>query len=298
MGAQARAFGRGGITRVARLLEVNPSTVSKGLLELSVENQFKHRVRRPGAGRKRLTVSDPGVTEALMRLMKPVGARIDQPVPLHWTTLSTRRLATELTSQGHRISAWTVTNLLSEAGFSIQTSPGRLTAAKRSGYDAQFARVSEQVTAHLSAGQPVIILGCGKREPAEKSADGRDGPAPDTATSPDRWAWVPPDWHTMCFALATIQAWGMRLWGPRHDVHRLLVVEENREATRVGAALVTSELSGQPTGTGLRVDQCRLPPGIVRWNKVEDQVTADCSVLHHDGHRTRHIVNLKLIVRY
>jgi hypothetical protein len=326
MGAQAKALGRGGIAKVARLLEVNPSTVSRGLLELGFDVQFQQRVRRPGAGRKRLTVSDPGLMEALMGLVKPVGGRLDQPTPLQWTTLSTRSLATELTSQGHRISAWTVANLLSEAGFSIRASPGRLAPAKRSGHDAQFDQINRQVTAHLGAGQPVVVVSFGKREPAENGEAGKDTPARDrknahgdetkgpldggngerrngtrsvarsAARSPDQWVRVQPDWHTVRFALATLRAWGMQLWSSRHDVHRLLLVEEHSAPVAAGGHLLTSELSGLQAETSLRINQYRLPPGIVRWNKIEHQASLDCSVLHPDGHLTRHSVNLKLIV--
>ena len=40
--------------------------------------------------------------------------------PLRWTTKSTRTLAGELTRQGHRVGADTVSDLLREEGFSLQ----------------------------------------------------------------------------------------------------------------------------------------------------------------------------------
>jgi hypothetical protein len=40
--------------------------------------------------------------------------------PLRWTTKSTRKLAAELTAQGHRVNADTVGVLLREERFSLQ----------------------------------------------------------------------------------------------------------------------------------------------------------------------------------
>src|SRR5215475_5876353 len=164
MGARADVLGRGGISRVARVAGVHPSTVSKGLVELGGSPQPPDRVRRPGAGRKRLTVSDPGLVSALLALIDPAGDEPSPAPPLQWTMKSTRRLAAELTGQGHRVSAWSVTKLLSEDGFSLQASPGNLSAARRSCHEAQFAHINAQAVAHLSAGQPVIVLGMRRRQ--------------------------------------------------------------------------------------------------------------------------------------
>src|SRR5579875_2612055 len=90
MGSRARILGHGGITRVARILGVHPSTVSKGITDLVAGSQHTHphRARRAGAGRKKLTVSDPSLVNELMALMMPAG-QPDEPPPLQWTTMST-----------------------------------------------------------------------------------------------------------------------------------------------------------------------------------------------------------------
>ena len=58
--------------------------------------------------------------------------------------MSTRSLATELTPSGGIPSAWSVTNLLSEEGFRLQSNPGKLSAAQRSANDTQFAYINGQ----------------------------------------------------------------------------------------------------------------------------------------------------------
>ena len=77
------------------------------------------RVRRRGAGRKRLTAHDPSLEQALERLVDPV-TRGDPMGPLRWTCSSAARLVTELQAQGHAVSERTVNRLLHELGYSLQ----------------------------------------------------------------------------------------------------------------------------------------------------------------------------------
>ena len=70
--------------------------------ELEAGGEPPGRARRPGGGRKKLTVTDPGLKAALLGLVDP-GSRGDPESPLRWTTKSTRNLAGELTRQGHLV---------------------------------------------------------------------------------------------------------------------------------------------------------------------------------------------------
>src|SRR6267154_2385162 len=119
MGAEARALGHGGIRMVARAAGVREATVSLGVDELDSGAGPLGRARRPGGGRKRAADLDPGLRPALLALVAPE-ERGDPMPPLRWTTKPTRRLAAELTAQGHRVSAGTVGHLLRAEGFSLQ----------------------------------------------------------------------------------------------------------------------------------------------------------------------------------
>ena len=118
MGAEARAMGHGGIRAVARAAGVREATVSLGVDELDSGAEPLDRARKPGGGRKRAADLDPGLRPALLALVEP-DERGDPMSPLRWTVKSTRNLATELTRQGHKVSADTVGDLLREEGFSL-----------------------------------------------------------------------------------------------------------------------------------------------------------------------------------
>ena len=77
--------------------------------------------------------------------------RGDPMSPLRWTTKSTRRLAGELTRQGHRISADTVADLLREEGFSLQANAKTLEGAQHPDRDAQFHYINDRAKEHMAA---------------------------------------------------------------------------------------------------------------------------------------------------
>src|SRR5215217_7113250 len=83
------------------------STVRIGTTEIDQGPELTGRVRRPGAGRPKATERNPGLLAALDALVEPT-ARGDPMSPLRWTCKSTRKLADELTAQGHPVSARTV----------------------------------------------------------------------------------------------------------------------------------------------------------------------------------------------
>ena len=157
MGAEARALGHGGIRLVARAAGGREATVAQGVTELDSGEGPLGRARRAGGGRKRVAGQDPGLRPALLALIEP-GPRGDPMSPLRWTTKSTRKLAEELTRQGHRISADTVADMLREEGFSLQGNARTIEGRRHPDRDAQFRYIGGQVAGHLADGQPVISV--------------------------------------------------------------------------------------------------------------------------------------------
>jgi hypothetical protein len=163
MGAEARALGHGGIRLVARAAGVREATVSLGVDELDAGTEPLGRARRPGGGRKRAADVDPGLVPALRALVEPE-ERGDPVSPLRWTTRPARKLADELTRQGHKVSADTVGDLLREEGFSLQGNAKTLEGTRHPDRDAQFRYISGQARAHQDSGDPVISVDTKKKE--------------------------------------------------------------------------------------------------------------------------------------
>ncbi len=83
--------------------------------------------------------------------------------PLRWTCKSTYRLA-ELNRQGHRISQRSVCDLLSQAGFSLQSTRKTREGAHHEDRDAQFVHIAQTVAEFQAEGDPVVSVDTKKKE--------------------------------------------------------------------------------------------------------------------------------------
>jgi hypothetical protein len=163
-GTEARALGRGGIAVVVRATGLARNTVVRGLKELDEESPLDPaRVRHPGAGRKRKTVLNPSLKDALERLVEPV-TRGDPESPLRWTSKSTRTLARELKAGGYSISHVLVADLLHEMEYSLQANRKTLEGTSHPDRDAQFEYINAEVRRRMTTGQPVISVDTKKKE--------------------------------------------------------------------------------------------------------------------------------------
>ncbi len=166
--AEARSYGWGGRRAVSRATGMSPSTIAVGRKELEAreanpEAPREARLRKPGGGRKRLTVLDPELTVSLERLVDPM-TRGDPQSPLRWTCKSTTQLASELTRQGHPVSPRTIGRLLKAAGYSLQSNRKTKEGNHHPDRNAQFEHINATVIAFQEQGQPVISVDTKKKE--------------------------------------------------------------------------------------------------------------------------------------
>ena len=165
--AEARDAGYGGVSLVARATGLARPTIIAGLRELRLPISQRavaaQRIRRPGAGRRTITVTDPTLLAALMTLIEPA-TRGDPESPLRWTCKSTATLADELTRQDHPVSDRTVATLLKDAGYSLQANRKTREGASHPDRDAQFAYLNACVARCHQRGQPAISVDTKKKE--------------------------------------------------------------------------------------------------------------------------------------
>ena len=85
--------------------------------------------------------------------------------PLLWTAKSTRLLAQALNAKYHSVSHMTVSTLLKEAGYSLQSNvKSKEEIMKYEDRDAQFSYINEQAKTYLASGHPVISVDTKKKE--------------------------------------------------------------------------------------------------------------------------------------
>ena len=322
LGAVARAAGDGGITAVAKLTGASWQTVADGAAELE-SGVFapEGRVRRPGAGRKKLAEADPGLVPALLALVED-SSRGDPETPLLWTTKSAKNLAGELTGQGHRCSPQTAWRLLHGQGFSTQANAKVTEGRRHPDRDAQFRYIAAQAREHLAAGQPVISVDAKKKEEVGEYAqagrewrpkgdpvkvrdhsfadDGQGGHAIpygvyDVAANTG-FVNVGTDHNTAALAVESIRRWWSLAGQDAYPAAgRLLVCCDaggsngwRNRAWKAGIAALAQE-------TGLQITCCHFPPGTSKWNKIEHRLFSQITLNWRGRPLTSHDVIINTI---
>lgn len=84
--SEAVSLGYGGISQIRRASGLSRKAIANGIREIAEGNALPGRIRRPGAGRKSITVSDPKLLTSLERLIEPE-TRGDPESPLLWVSL-------------------------------------------------------------------------------------------------------------------------------------------------------------------------------------------------------------------
>jgi len=319
-GAAARALGRGGGARMARLSGLSRPTVSTGVRELDDSPDPRGRIRRRGGGPKRLVERDPGLLQALEDLVDP-DTRGDPQSPLRWTCKSTRELAEALTTQGHPVSDDTVGRLLRQQDYTLQRTQKTEEGAQHPDRDAQFRYLNDQAKQQLAAGQPVISVDTKKKELVGRFANtGREW---QPAGEPERvnvhdfpgdaagkaipygvydlganagWVSVGTDHDTAGFAVATIRRWWEqtgRVLYPK--VTRLLVCADAGGSNGYRIRAWKTQLARLAADTGLAVTVCHFPPGTSKWNKIEHRLFSHISMNWRGRPLVSHEVILELI---
>ena len=315
--AEARAAGYGGIAAVSRATGMAPSTIGRGLKELA-DRLPPGRVRRPGGGGKPAVERDPRLLPDLLALVEP-DARGDPKSPLRWTCKSLRRLAAELTAQGHQVSRTVVGELLAQEKFSLQANRKTREGASHPDRDAQFAHINASVTAALAERQPVISVDTKKKElvgdfknagrewrpqgdPEEVRVHdflipelGRAVPygVYDLAANAG-WVSVGIDHDTAAFAVQTIRRW----WHERRPgcaiprPTRLLITADGGGSNGSRVRLWKRELQKLADELGLAIEVHHLPPGTSKWNKIEHRLFSFIS----QNWRAKPLVSYRVIV--
>ncbi len=136
----------------------------RGIAELREGTRLEPgRVRAAGAGRPRLTESDPTLIGDLKRLVDP-DTRGDPESPLRWCSKSLGKIAGALVAAGHHVSDRSAAKLLRGLGFRLHANQKTREGKQHPDRDAQFRHINETTRAALAAGEPTISVDAKKRE--------------------------------------------------------------------------------------------------------------------------------------
>ena len=296
--SEATALGYGGVSVVHRACGLSRRAIATGIQEIDEGAALAPgRIRRPGAGRKPITASDPQLVETLEGLIAP-DTRGDPESPLRWTCQSTRTIATTLARHHHPISPSKVGQLLHDLDYSLQSNRKTEEGQDHPDRDAQFRHINAAVKRGLAQRCPVISVDTKKKElignyvnagqqwlPAKQPTKvrGHDFPSPDVPRAYPFGIYdigrntgfvnVGTDHDTGAFAVASIRGW----W--RHEGRRLyphattmLITADGGGSNGWRLRLWKWELQRFANAIGLPIAVCHFPPGTSKWNKIEHRL--------------------------
>ena len=301
--AEARSIGRGGISRVARIVGLSRPTITRGVKELESPEVLAHRIRRVGGGRKKTYEKNPSILTDLERLIE-LSSRGDPMSPLRWTCKSTWTLAAELTRQGHAVSHMVVGRMLKHLGYSLQGNAKTREGGNHPDRDAQFHHIGALAGRRIKVGLPVISVDTKKKElvglyrnagktyrpkgkPEEVKVhdfmDKKLGKAIpygvyDLAKN-QGWVNVGCDHDTAAFAVESIRRWWAGMGsGAYGKARKLLICADGGGSNGSRVRQWKWELQKLADQTGLEITVCHFPPGTSKWNKIEHRLFSQISM--------------------
>lgn len=295
--AESLSLGYGGAALVSDATGISLPTIRSGRRELESGDYERDRVRRPGAGRPALGVSQPGLKEALETLVDPV-SRGDPTSPLRWTCKSRAKLSAALTKAGWQVSSTSVGRLLHELGYSLQSVRKAREGVSHPDRNAQFEHINATADDFAQRNQPVIsvdtkskeLVGDFKNKGREwqpkgmperslvhdfpQDASGKAIPYGiyDMARN-EAWVNVGRDHDTPAFAVASIRRWWSAM-GKRayRDAQELLITADAGGSNGYRSRAWKHELQKFADETNLRIRVSHFPPGTSKWNKIEHRL--------------------------
>ena len=296
--SEARALGYGGVSLVRHACGLSRKAISKGIREIEEGSAaVEGRIRRPGAGRKLITVADPRLVDTLEEMIDHQ-TRGDPASALRWICKSTRAIANELGRHKHPVSHAKVAQLLHGLHYSLQSNRKTEEGRDHPDRDAQFRHINAAVKRCLAQGSPVISVDTKKKElignydnagqqwlPAKqpKKVRGHDFPTPDVPRAYPYGIYdvgrntgfvnVGTDHDTGAFAVASIRGWwrqeGKRLYPA---ATKILITADGGGSNGWRLRLWKLELQTFADETSLPIAVCHFPPGTSKWNKIEHRL--------------------------
>jgi transposase len=304
---------------MSALTGMSRTTITKAISELRGRGVLlsEGRVRRAGAGRKRLEETDPEIVRLVKGIVEETTAG-DPESPLKWTSKGTRTISSQLTDAGHPMSASTVRRCLEEMGYSLQANRKTKEGPQHRDRDAQFKYIARQAKTLSKSGDPVISVDTKKKEliglfrnagrawrkrGKPQDVNVHDFPSLGKGKAIPYGAYdiarnravvnVGISHDTAEFAVESIRRW----WrfdgrGAYRSAQRLLICADSGGSNSARAKVWKVQIQELADQIRLPITVCHYPPGTSKWNKIEHRLFSFISL----NWKGRPLVNYETVV--
>lgn len=288
---------RGSASVVAHEAGVSLNTVKRGLAELEAGESYQpgERLRKVGAGKKKVVETDATLLADLEQELEPKG---DPMSLLQWTCKSLDHLVKALSAKGHHIKKSALAEVLHAQGFSLRANKKTIEGKSHVDRDAQFAHINETCQTFEQRGDPIISVDCKKKELIGNfKNNGREWQAKGEQTDVHVYDFlsladgkaipygiydlvhksgfvnVGIDHETAEFAVESIRRWwqtsGKSLYS---DQKKLLITADGGGSNGVRNRLWKKKLQDLANEEGLTITVAHYPPATSKWNKIEHRL--------------------------
>lgn len=200
--------------------------------------------------------------------------------------------------KGHRISRPTLTRLLKDLGYSLQSNRKRLEGKQHPDRNAQFEHINETVRQQVQANEPAISVDTKKRElvgaykndgqELRPKSDPEDVGVHDfkdkelghvrpygvyDLESNEGWVNVGINHDTAEFAVESIRSWWNEMGHARYPhATSLLITADGGGSNGYRTRLWKVELQQLADELNIPIAVCHFPPGTSKWNKIEHRL--------------------------
>ena len=294
---------RGSASQVAREAGVSLNTVKRGLAELEAGESYQpgERIRKVGAGKKKLVETDATLLADLEQELEPKG---DPMSFVQWTSKSLAHLVEALAAKGHHIRKSALAEILHDLGFSLRANKKTIEGTSHLDRDAQFAHINEKCKEFEQQGNPMISVDCKKKELVGNfKNNGREWQAKGEDTCVNVYDFlsladgkavpygiydlihkrgfvnVGIDHDTAEFAVESIRRWwqnsGKALYPGKKE---LLITADGGGSNGARNRLWKKKLQELANEEQLTITVLHYPPATSKWNKIEHRLFSFISI--------------------
>jgi len=301
LSAEAKSYGRGGISLVSRLSGVSRQMLTEGIKELDnpgavIPEQGKSR--RPGGGRKPVWEDKPEMFDVLSELVE-AHTKGDPMRLLLWTNKSLRKLSEALAEKGYFANKDTVGLMLRMLGYGLQADKKTMTVKpSHPDRDAQFEHINDETKKAVEEGNPVLSIDGKKKENIGNFKNSgqtyqphktpievldHDFPLPELGKATPFGVYdifknqgfvnVGLSADTAMFAVETIRRW----WyaegsGEYANAGKIVLTADCGGSNGNRNRLWKFELQKLANEIGKDIQVLHYPPGTSKWNKIEHRM--------------------------
>jgi len=322
LGSEANALGYGGVSKISKLSGISRPTITQGIKELESKILLGHEegIRGKGGGPKSIHRKNKSFVKKILKIVDPdtVG---DPMSPLKWTTKSTREISSELSKKGFSVSHKTISTILKDLDYSLQSNEKSLSKEFHPDRDKQFRYINRKIKEFFKNNDPVISVDAKKKEHLgnriNKGKEWRPKKNPrkvDDHDFPDfkmgvaipygvydirenlGWVNVGTDHETSVFAVESIYRWWKAMGGKTYNNStELLICADGGGSNGSNRRLWKYELQKLSNKLKKKITICHLPPGTSKWNKIEHKLFSFISMNWKGQPLVNHDVVINLI---